>query len=132
MAGLSVPMLVLAGSLDEVSGYDAGMRRIFSEVVAVERHLLTFEGAGHNAAAPFPAPDEAWKKVSWLDFAPFEHYADKVWDTLRMNNIAQHVITAFLDLHLKGDSSKSEYLTEEWRGFAQGSACGLRLESLGQ
>ena len=28
-----------------------------------------------------------------------------------MHNIAQHFVTPFLDLHLKDDSAKSEYLT---------------------
>ena len=130
MAGLSVPALILAGSRDDVSGYDTGMRRIFAEAVRVTRHLLTFEGAGHNAAAPFPAPLESWAPVGWLPFVPFEHYADAVWDNVRMNNIAAHFVTAFLDLHLKGDAAKAAYLTEDWLGFAEGSARGLRLETL--
>jgi predicted dienelactone hydrolase len=131
MAGLAVPALILAGSLDEVSGYETGMRKIFEEAVGVERHLLTFDGAGHNAAAPYPAPVESWAAVEWLPFVPFEHYADKVWDTVRMNNIAAHVITAFLDLHLKGDAAKARYLSAAFDGFAEGSARGLRWETLG-
>lgn len=131
MAGLSVPALILAGSLDEVSGYDAGMRRVFDEAVGVRRHLVTFEGAGHNAAAPYPAPKESWVPVEWLSFVPFEHYADKVWDTVRMNNIAAHFVTAFLDQHLKGDAGKAGYLSDAFTGFAEGSARGLRFETLG-
>ena len=103
MAGLSVPLLVVAGSEDEISGYGHGMRLIFEEAVRVERHLLTFQGAGHNAGAPIPAPVEAWARVPWLDFAPFEHYGDAVWDTVRMNNVAQHAVAGFLNRHLKGD-----------------------------
>ena len=99
---VALPMLVLAGSLDEVSGYQA-MRAIFEEARGA-RILATFENAGHNAAAPYPAPVESYAPVPWLDFVPFEHYADKVWDTVRMNNIAQHLITGFLDLHLKGET----------------------------
>ena len=101
MAGLSVPLMVIAGSLDTVSGYDTGMRLIFDEA-KVERHLLTFDGAGHNAGAPIPAPLESWAPVPGMDFVPFDHYADRVWDTVRMNNISQHYITGFLDRHLKG------------------------------
>ncbi len=129
MAGLAVPALILAGSRDDVSGYETGMRLIFHEAVGVTRHLLTFEGAGHNAAAPIPAPLESWTPVPWLPFTPFEHYADAVWDTVRMNNIAQHFITAFLDLHLKGDAGKAAYLADDWLGFAAGSARGLRFET---
>jgi predicted dienelactone hydrolase len=131
MADLRVPALIVAGSRDEVSGYETGMRRIFDEAVGVTRHLLTFDGAGHNAAAPFPAPLESWAAVDWLNFVPFEHYADAVWDTLRMNNIAAHFVTAFLDIHLKGDAAKAAYLTEAWQGFAPDSARGLRLETSG-
>jgi len=130
IAGLSVPALILAGNSDDVSGYESGMRLIFEEAVGVTRHLLTFQGAGHNAAAPFPAPLESWAPVEWLPFVPFEHYADAVWDTVRMNNIAAHFVTAFLDVHLKGDATKAAYLTEDWVGFADGSARGLRLETL--
>ena len=129
MAGLSVPALILAGGLDEVSGYATGMRKIFAEAVRVERHLLTFEGAGHNAAAPYPAPAESWAAVPGLDFVPFAHYADPVWDTLRMNNVAQHFVTAFLAVHLKGQVGQARYLTADFAGFVEGTARGLRFET---
>lgn len=102
MARLKVPMLLMAGSADTVSGYEDGMRRIFTEATGITRHLLTFEGAGHNAAAPYPAPLEAFEPSDHLDFLPAEHYADPVWDTLLMNSIAQAHALGFLDLHLKG------------------------------
>lgn len=131
MAGLRVPMLVMAGSADDVSGYESGMRRIFAEAVNVRRHLLTFQNAGHNAAAPFPAPAESWQPSPHLDFVPFEHYADAVWDTLRMNNIAQHFAKAFLDLYLKGDHAALGYLDGSFKGFAPGANRGLAWDSLG-
>lgn len=94
LAELAVPMFLMAGSRDEISDYGA-MRQIFEEARG-ERYLLTFEGAGHNAAAPIPAPREAFAGPG------FGHYADPVWDTLRMNGVAQHFALAFLDRHLKG------------------------------
>lgn len=130
LAGVRVPMLVMAGSADEVSGYETGMRRIFTEAVNAPRHLLTFVNAGHNAAAPYPAPLEAWEPSPALDFHPFEHYADAVWDTLAMNNIAQHFALAFLDLHLKGRQDRADRLTAGFKGFAPGTARGLIFESL--
>ncbi|MBW4707588.1 dienelactone hydrolase [Roseobacter sp. YSTF-M11] len=151
MAGLRVPTLFMAGGSDDVSVYDA-IRTIFEEANGTDRHLLTFDHANHNAAAPIPAPIEAWEPVDELDFVPFEHYADAVWDTTRMNNIAQHFATAFMDLHLKGDVGKRPYLdliedaeagilaldeeanpTEDhtyWTGFAPRTAKGLRFETL--
>jgi predicted dienelactone hydrolase len=128
LAGLSVPLLIIAGSRDEVSGYEAGMRLIFDEAVGVERHLLTFENAGHNAGAPIPAPVESWTRVPWLDFVPFDHYADPVWDTVRMNNISQHAVVGFLDRHLKGDVAADRYLGPAFDGFAPGTPCGLKWE----
>lgn len=129
MAGLRVPALIIAGSADAISGYDDGMRLIFEEAVGTTRHLLTFVGAAHNAGAPIPAPWQAWEPSAHLDFMPFDHYADAVWESVRMNNITQHMVTAFLDMHLKGDAAKAAYLTDDWQGFAPGTARGLKLET---
>ena len=81
LAGLQVPALIMAGSRDEVSGYDDGMRLIFEQAGGL-RHLLTFEGTGQNAAAPYPAPREAFAPAPDLGFPPGDHYADPVWDCL--------------------------------------------------
>jgi len=132
LAGIRVPMLVMAGSTDAISGYATGMRPIFAEAVNCPRHLLTFVNAGHNAAAPHPAPDEAWEPSPYLDFHPFEHYADPVWDTLAMNNIAQHFALAFLDRHLKGQTDRDAWLDGSFKGFAPGTTHGLTFESLPQ
>ena len=94
MAGLRVPTLFVAGSRDDVSGYEEGVRRMWEEATGTERALLTFEGAMHNAGAPYPAPPESYALDPELGFAPFEHYADPVWDTARLNDVAQHFTTA--------------------------------------
>ena len=150
LAGLRVPTMFMAGSADDVAVYDA-IRGMFDGAIDTERHLLTFVYANHNAAAPIPAPKEAWEPVETLDFVPFDHYADAVWDNVRMNNVAQHFATAFFDLHLKGDPDRRGYLelvprsedgivalddageqTEDhtyWQGFAPRTAAGLRFET---
>lgn len=110
LAGLCVPCLMIAGSADDISGY-AAMRDLFAGSVGAARWLLTFQLAGHNAGAPIPAPAESWLPVDTLDFVPFEHYADPVWDTVRMNNVTQHFAAAFLGLHLRGDAGMAEHLT---------------------
>lgn len=151
LAAVRLPVLVIGGSADDVSGYAGGIEAIYEGMVNAPRHLLTFESANHNAAAPIPAPAESWAPVATLDFTPFEHYADAVWDTLRMNNIAQHFATAFFGLHLGGDAAMAPYLdlTETaadgvwdvggdgkpgpahtyWKGFAKRTAVGLRWRS---
>ena len=151
LAGIEKPLLLIAGSVDDVSVY-AALRQIFAETTGTTRHLLTFENANHNAGAPIPAPAESWAYNDTLGFSPFDHYADPVWDTLRMNNISQHFITAFLDLHLKGDAAMQPYLTlvpdavdgvyavddsgaataanTYWAGFQNRTAVGLMFETL--
>ncbi|MFK7891342.1 MAG: alpha/beta hydrolase family protein [Granulosicoccus sp.] len=153
-AGIQIPMLFMAGSEDDVSLYDDGVRAIWQEAVNVDRALLTFDNANHNAAAPYPAPLESYDFNERIGFAPFGHYADAVWDTVRMNNIAQHFSTAWLDYYLKADDDSKAYLdlipvanegnysanddgsfTEEhtyWAGFEARSAKGLRFEWLRQ
>lgn len=144
LSNIDLPLMIIAGSVDDVSEYEA-IRTIFDETTGTTRHLLTFEAANHNAAAPMPAPQEAWD-----DPAVFGHYADAVWDTTRMNNILQHFVTAFMDLHLKEDAAKADYLelienaedgtyameddqpTPEhtyWAGFPDRSAKALRFET---
>lgn len=130
LAGLKLPCLIMAGSGDDVSDYAGGMRRIFEEAGG-KRWLLTFAEAGHNAAAPIPAPEETWEPSEYIEWPPYAHYADPVWDNVRMNNIAQHYALAFLDWHLKGDAARAEYFAPGWKGFAEGKAPGLKLEELG-
>jgi predicted dienelactone hydrolase len=131
LADIRVPMLVIGGGCDSVSGYHNGIRRIFDAATGCDRHLLTFDLAGHNAAAPIPAPVESWARVDWLDFIPFEHYADPVWDTVRMNNIAQHCIAGFLQSRLIGavTGPLTELVSDA--AFAPSGPVGLRLEHAG-
>lgn len=140
LAGLEKPALIIGGSHDVTSGYQNGIRRVFEQAKGTHRHLLTFKGAGHNAAAPIPAPVESWFHSGVLGFSPFEHHADLVWDSVRMNNIAQHFVTAFLGLHLQGATEMAAYLgpleggsisdAADWPGFPAGSTIGLQFETL--
>jgi len=150
LAGIRIPTLFVAGSVDDVSGYETGTRAIFEQATGVDRALLTFENANHNAGAPMPAPDESFGGEAGA-VASFGHYADAVWDNVRMNNIAQHFVTAWLGKLLKHDPAMDAYLelaTERsndgvwevgadgsegadhtyWKGFANRSAVGLRWE----
>lgn len=123
LANMDTPMLMMAGTADDTSGYDA-MRAAF-QGASSDRYLLSFQGAGHNAAAPIPAPAESWAHSDTLGWPPFEHYADAVWDTLRMNNIAQHFAAAFFGMHLRDENGT--YLDPD---TFHGSAAGLTLEHL--
>ncbi|WP_299889283.1 alpha/beta fold hydrolase [uncultured Ruegeria sp.] len=148
-AGVGVPLMLIAGEVDDVSVYDA-IRGIFDGTVNTTRHLLTFENANHNAGAPMPSPVEGYSVSETLGWAPFEHYADAVWDNVRMNNISQHFVTAFLDQHLKredrtayfdlvptaadgiwdlDDAGRPTQVHTYWEGFPNRSAHGLRIET---
>ena len=151
LAGIRTPTLFVAGSADDVSGYENGTRALFRGAVNADRYLLTFLGAGHNAGAPIPAPAESYAFSEALKSFPFTHYADPMWDTRRMNNILAHFVTAHFNARLKGDSSKLAYLQlvpngkdgvyavdrngnplvshTYWKGFKRGTAAGLMLEA---
>ena len=150
LAGVQIPMLFIAGSRDETSLYEKGVRAIWENVSGVKTALLTYINADHNAGAPMPAPEESYYFSEDKGFNISEHYTDAVWDTARMNNIAQHFVTAWLDEQLKGDAGAGAYLelvensndgvwsmnedgTEKedhsyWKGFPEGTAKGLVYE----
>jgi len=152
MQGISMPMMLLGGSVDDVSDYENGIRAAWQGATNSDRVLVTFDNANHNAGAPMPSPEEGYEFDPLLGFAPFEHYADAVWDNVRMNNISQHFVTAWLGKHLKNDAAMDAYLdlipnsedgvfsvdddgafTEDhtyWTGFANRTAKGLHFERL--
>ena len=127
LKGITTPMLFVAGSVDDVAGYEKGTKAIYQAAVNADRYLLTFVNANHNAGAPIPAPAETYTAAAAGRPAAFAHYADAVWDTARMNNILDHFATAHFDLHLKGDLEKKAYF-EGWKGFKRGTSVGLTLD----
>jgi predicted dienelactone hydrolase len=152
LQGLKIPMLFISGSDDDVSGYENGTRAIWQGAQNINRSLLTFENANHNAGAPMPAPEESYRFDEKLGFNVSEHYTDAVWSNTRMNNVSQHFVTAWMAKHLKSDNSMDEYInliersnngvwaTDKegierpehtyWKGFPNRTAKGLRFETL--
>jgi predicted dienelactone hydrolase len=151
LAGIGVPMLFIAGSEDDVSGYENGIRAIWQGASSVDRALLTFNHANHNAGAPYPAPKESYAFNETLGFFPYEHYADAVWETEKLNNHSQHFVTAWLAHYLKSEPEAETYLDlipnasdgvydivdgvpgenhTYWKGFADRTAKGMRFEWL--
>jgi predicted dienelactone hydrolase len=103
LAGIHAPLLVIVGSHDGTVGYD-GPAAIFASAIHSDRHMLVFVGAGHDIGTnPPPAEmhDTLWD---------FDWFADPIWRKDRVNAIATHFITAFLDTRLKGDTAKATYL----------------------
>jgi len=150
LKGIHTPVMFVAGSNDETSGYEKGTRAIYQGAVNADRYLLTFINANHNAAAPIPAPAEMYASQGADRASPFTHYADAVWDTARMNNIFNHFATAYFGVYLKNETDKQAYLDlvpngkdavyaidrdgkpmpahNYWKGFKRATAVGLILE----
>jgi predicted dienelactone hydrolase len=134
LAGIKIPSLFIAGSEDDISGYEKGTKALFEGAVNSDRYLLTYINARHNVA-PNPPPQESLQPGLHID--EYLRYADSVWDQRRINNINQHFVTAFLGLHLKKADSYTQYLDvtenaneENWTGFKPRTSVGLQLHHL--
>ncbi len=130
LKGLTRPTLFVAGSKDDISGYERGTKAIYDGAVNADRYLLTYLNARHNVA-PNPPPAESMKPGLPLD--EYLRYAEPAWNERRINNINQHFVTGFLGMHLKGlDYGKFFEVKESsndglWTGFRPRTAVGLEL-----
>jgi predicted dienelactone hydrolase len=130
LKGLMTPTLFIAGSQDDISGYEKGIKAIYTGAVNAPRYMLTYENARHNVA-PNPPPAESLQ--AGLPFDEYYRYAEPSWDQRRINNINQHFVTAFLGIQLKNkDYGKYLDLPENsndktWAGFKGRSSVGLEL-----
>lgn len=95
LAQLRVPLLFVAGEDDQIAGYADGVLRLAQQAVHAPRYLLTYRQAQHNIAPNPPPP------ASHANPIDFSAYAEPVWDSARINNINQHVVTAFLEQTLR-------------------------------
>ncbi len=130
MKGLKIPTFFIAGDQDDISGYEKGIKALYTESVNADRYLLTYANARHNIA-PNPPPVESLQPG--LHFDEYYRYAEPAWDERRINNINQHFITAFLGVNLRQEDF-GKYLDlnenankELWTGFKPRSCTGLEL-----
>ncbi len=130
LAGLTLPTLFVAGSKDDVSGYEKGIKAIYEGAVNADRYLLTYVNARHNVA---PNPPPAASLLPGVPAEEYMHYAELAWNESRINNINQHFVSAFLGLHLKKRDYK-KYLdlpetdaVSPWTGFKPRMAVGLEM-----
>ena len=130
LAGLNVPTFFIAGSEDDISGYEKGIKAIYKGAINCDRYLLTYINARHNVA---PNPPTVDTMQEGLNIDEYLRYADSVWDMRRINNVNQHFVTAFFGIQLKGEDYK-EYLSLEpnattgnWKGFKPRTSIGMEL-----
>ena len=130
LAGLTLPTLFVAGSKDDVSGYEKGIKAIYDGAINADRYLLTYVNARHNVA---PNPPPMASLMLGVAADEYMHYAEPAWNERRMNNINQHFVTAFLGIHLKKlDYAKYIDLPESdavgpWTGFKPRMSVGLEM-----
>ena len=147
LAGIHLPLLVIAGDQDDVADFSHGIKPAFDKMVNADRCLLVYENALHNTGGNPPTAE------SLSTFTTMEYFDDPVWRKDRITAINQHFVTAFLDLNLKGDVTRRAYLhpateksndgkwplppgasangfsdgTTYWKGFQRRWAVGLEM-----
>ena len=150
LSQITAPVMIVAGSEDDVSNYADGISWIFDQLTGTDRRMLVYRDARHNIVGnAFDLPQDA-------PFRAIEFVNEPVWRQGRINAINQHFVAAFLDLTLKGDASMAAYLDvpmensndgawdvafgeqlngkmagdgepEHWRGFQRRWALGLEM-----
>jgi predicted dienelactone hydrolase len=134
---IQVPSLYVTGSLDDVSGYEQGVKKLFEQSPAKDSFMLVYENARHNIA-PHPAPE-----IAYAADADLGHYYEPTWSSETLNRINQHMTLAFLDCYVKKLTSSCEYLpkresatqtkqadgklSDPWPGFADRWGVGMRF-----
>lgn len=150
LSKITAPVLIVAGNQDDVSNYEDGIRWIFNSLSGADARMLVFREARHNIVG------NAFDLPAGAPFRAIEFVNEPVWRQDRINGINQHFVTAFLDLHLKGETDKAAYLnvptenandstwetstgeqlngklagddeTQHWRGFQRRWAVGLEM-----
>lgn len=104
LAGITLPFLFICGDADDVSGFEDGINWIFENSTGSDRRMLLYQNARHNIGGnpPPPIAQEYFGLQDWFD--------EPVWRKDRIAAINQHFVTAFMDLHLKGDESRRSYI----------------------
>ncbi len=104
LAGIRIPLLVIAGDQDDVSDFQVGIKPAFEKAIHSDRCLLVYQNARHNIGGNPLSPDLT------ASFRNREFFEEPVWRKDRLMAINEHFITAFLDLNLKGDETRRSYL----------------------
>lgn len=104
LSKITVPLFFIAGDNDDVSGYSDGIRWIYDHSINAHRQMLVYENARHNVGGN-PEPPIADGYFDLMDW-----FSEPVWRRDRITGINQHFVTAFMGLHLKGQSEMASFL----------------------
>ncbi|WP_108810915.1 alpha/beta hydrolase [Sphingorhabdus sp. Alg231-15] len=98
------PILVVTGNQDDVVNYEEGVKWLFENMTGSDRYMLVYREARHNIVG------NEFDLDTDTNFTTAEFLKEPVWRSDRLNAINQHFVTAFLDMTLKDDASKADYL----------------------
>lgn len=114
---------------------------MFQGLVNSDRYMLVYQNADHEVAPNPPPP------LAAAYYREYYHYAESAWDNMRLNNVNQHFVTAFLGKYLKGldydaylniipYSNDGLWVTNPppentpWKGFTLWAAYGMEFHHL--
>lgn len=115
LAGIRVPLLMVAGDHDDVSGYATGIHWLFDQAVHADRRLLVFQNAHHNIVGDGVAG------IAHPGFEWVERLEEPVWRRDRILAVNRHFVTAFLDSVFRPASGHGRYLDVPVAEAAQGT-----------
>ncbi|MFD2165776.1 alpha/beta hydrolase family protein [Thalassotalea euphylliae] len=98
LGSISPATLYITGDLDDISGYEQGVKKLFEQTSKEDNYLLVYNGARHNVA-PHPAPSVAYANSDDLG-----HYHEPSWAQNQLNYFNQHFSLAFLNCYIKENS----------------------------
>ena len=104
LARITAPTLMIDGDRDDIVDYANGTRWLFDAMTASDHYLLTYREARHNIAMN-AAPDSVANDYLYID-----KFDEPVWRKERILAINAHMMTAFLDWHLRGIADRAGYL----------------------
>jgi alpha-beta hydrolase superfamily lysophospholipase len=104
LARITAPTLMIDGDRDDIVDYAKGVHWLFDAMTASDHYLLTYREARHNIAMN-GAPASVANDYIYMD-----KFDEPVWRKDRILAINAHMITAFLDWHLKGIADRAGYL----------------------
>ena len=106
LAGLSVPLMVQAGTLDTSIPVELGASMTYDDVSSNQKVLTLFRGGNHFLF------ENTCDTMPWIPALDFEWLcSDSVWDMDRAHDLINHFTTAFLLAELKGDSEAAVALS---------------------
>jgi predicted dienelactone hydrolase len=115
LAEITLPTLVMGGTLDGAVPFDWGSRMIYDHITSTEKILVAFELGDHNMFTSTYEDAPTTVEMFGKDF--YYLYSDPVWDMNRVHDLANHFIMAFLLDQLKGDAEAAAALAPDAVSF---------------